>query len=69
MRENLNYGFVLLLLCIQHGSSVNAPFGARRGLLVASWAEGICVIVKGFVCWLSLSGKAFQLQDSSSAPF
>lgn len=67
MRENLNYRFVLLRLCIQHGS-LSAPFGARRALWLASCAEGVCLIVKGFVCLLSLE-RLFEFWDSSSAPF
>lgn len=58
-----NYGFVLLLLCVQHGSLISAPFGARRGLLLASGAEGGCLVVKGFVCLLRLSGKALGVPE------
>lgn len=68
MRENLNYSFVLLRLCIQHGSLISAPFGARRVLWLASCAEGVCLVVKGFVCLLSLE-RLFEFWDSSSAPF
>lgn len=58
MGENSSYGFILLLSCIQPGSLVSAAFGAGRGLLVASCAEGVCLIVKGSVRLLRLSRKA-----------